>query len=247
MNPHRPPPTWTQLELEVLRALSVQVKYLTTEQIARGWCDMGNHADESSECVIESLRRSGLMEEETIEVYETPRPTQPLLEWTPGDPPPTAGQLHQLADLLATRWSQRLQAVQVFRASREAANVFGATTGEGKDRSSDWSHDLLISEVLLRYRAVHPVEVKDWIGESFVPKLGLTIKGMKDPDAFLIVAGRIERIIEIGGKYSVEHLQALHEHCAGGAYRRLREFASSQGGRPVLRLYDQQSIPYEIW
>lgn len=236
-------PRWTVVEREVLRALSIQVKYLTVEQVARGWLV----ADREAECLLERLAESGLAVRDTIEVYDAPQPTRPLLEWRPGDAPPTQAELAQIAQDLAVRWGDRLSPVNVFRASPESANSFGATTVGSENRSSDWSHDLFISEVLLRYRDSRKPDVKNWLGESFVPKLGLTIKGMKDPDAFLVVDGRIERIIEIGGKYTVEHLRALHEHCAGDAYHRLQEFASNNGGRHALRLYDKQRIPYEIW
>jgi len=240
-------PRWTVIEREVLRALSIQVKYFTVEQVSRGWFGARAGAVREAECLLERLAESDLAVRDTIEVYNAPQPTRPLLEWRPGDAPPTQAGLTQVAQDLADRWSQRLSPVNVFWASPDSANSFGATTTCSENRSSDWSHDLFISEVLLRYRDSRKPEVENWLGEAFVPKLGLTIKGMKDPDAFLIVDGRIGRIIEIGGKYTIEHLQALHEHCDGGAYHRLQEFASNNGGRHALRLYDKQRIPYEIW
>ena len=144
------------------------------------------------------------------------------------------------------RGSQQLQPRTVFYASRQAANAYGARSNE-PDRSSEWSHDLFISEVYLRYRDCRGQEVANWYGESFLPKLGFVIKNMKDPDAFLLIGPRISRIIEIGGKYSVEHLEALHEHCAGGAFRRISEFAARNDAFPMLQLYNQEIIPYEIW
>ena len=223
------------------------MKYLTADQIARGWFAGCDEPESEAANLLDSLADSDLIIEETIEVYDAPRPARPLMAWRPGEPPPTPGRLNALAETLADRWSEHLRPVTVFHGSRNAANAFGASIAETRERSSDWSHDLLISEVLLRYRESRESEVKHWLGESFVPKLGLTIRGMKDPDAFLIVDGRIERVIETGGKYTVEHLRALHRHCDGGAYRRLQEFASTNGGRQVLRLYDKQRIPYEIW
>ena len=247
MHHGRPTSQWSDIELSVVRTLSVQVKYLTVEQVARGWfvdCDEPKH---DATCLLESLANSDLLIEETIEVYDAPHPFRPLLEWKPGDPPPTFDRLNQLAETLGNRWSERLRPVTVFQTSRKAANSFGTTTTDSKDRSSDWSHDLFISEVLLRYRKARKSEVDDWIGEAFLPKLGFMIKGMKDPDAFLVVDGRIERVIEIGGKYTAEHLRSLHEHCDGGAYKRIQEFASSKRGTQALRLYDKRRIPYEIW
>ncbi len=39
---------------------------------------------------------------------------------------------------------------------------------------------------------------------------------MKDPDAFLLDReGNTLRVIESGGKYDAERVEAFHEHCAG--------------------------------
>ncbi len=38
---------------------------------------------------------------------------------------------------------------------------------------------------------------------------------MKDPDAFLLDGeGNTLRVIESGGKYDTERVEAFHEHCA---------------------------------
>ena len=231
--------TWTPLERELLRVLAIQVKYLTEEQTIRGWGPQAGDA-------IAALQSTGLIVRETLEVYDVAAPRQPLYFWSPGQPAPTSQNLIELSDRLINRWRSRLQPQTVYRASREAANAFGARSNE-PDRSSEWSHDLFLSEVFLHYRASHTEESACWFGESYFPKLGLTIKHLKDPDAFLLENRQAIRVIEIGGKYSVEHLQALHDHCAGGAYRRVQEFASPTGSHSAHSLYAQKLLPYEIW
>jgi hypothetical protein len=167
MTDENPAPRWTVAEREVLRALSIQVKYLTVEQVARGWFIAG--AVREAECLLEHLAEAGLITQETVEIYDAPCPKRPLKEWKPGDPPPTLGELDALAATLTNRWSERLRPLTVYLASREAANSFGATT-VSKDRSSDWSHDLFITEVLLQYRDSRKPEVRNWLGEAFVPR-----------------------------------------------------------------------------
>lgn len=172
---------------------------------------------------------------------------RPVWQWSPEDPPPTAKEFERVSAILNSRWLNELVSVTVIVAGHEALNAFGSSRGKIEERTSDWSHDLLISDVFLHYRKHEPDRVADWYGEAFVPKLGKRIKGMKDPDAFLLVDRRIRRVIEIGGKYSVAHLQALHQHCDGGAYSRLREYVENQQGQCSLELYDHVRIAYEIW
>ena len=233
--------------MSVVRALSIQVKYLTIEHIARGWFFEVAEPQPKATQLVDSLVRSGLVVADIIEIYDIPMPPGPLFEWKPLQPTPAFEQFSQLAELLANRWSNLLRTVTIYQASREAANLFGASTVDSTKRSSDWSHDLFISDVFLRYRQTRKPDAANWLGESFVPKFGTKIKGMKDPDAFLLIDGRIERVVEIGGKYTAEHLLALHDHCAGGAFRRLHSFAAKNQGKLAVRLYDNKLIPYEIW
>lgn len=237
---------WTALELDVLRALSIQVKYLTIQQVATGWCTASDDPRASATRILDALAAADLIEEELLEVYDAPLPIRPIFQWQPGEPSPTIDSLRHVAELLASRWSDRLRPVTVYRASQSASNCFGARNTD-TGRSCEWSHDLFISTVLLHYRKLSPEFGRNWIGEAALPKLGFSVRGMKDPDAFLIQYGRIERIIEIGGRYTEEHLQALHEHCAGGAARKLTEHARAGGGQQTLRLYENRHIPYEIW
>ena len=59
------------------------------------------------------------------------------------------------------------------------------------------------------------------MGEAARPKAGFRIK---DPDAFLIdAAGKVRRVIESGGKYEPDRVEAFHDHCV------------------------TEGLPYELW
>ncbi len=74
-------------------------------------------------------------------------------------------------------------------------------------------HDLLLGEVFVAYLRDEPESARRWVGEATRPKAGY---GVKDPDAFLLdEEGNTLRVIESGGKYDPERVEAFHEHCAG--------------------------------
>jgi hypothetical protein len=100
--------------------------------------------------------------------------------------------------------------------------------------------------VFLRYRLLRPRLATGWRGEATLPKLGFAIRGMKDPDAFLVDSqSRCRRVIEVVGTYEVHHLCAFHAHCAGDAAARL---ARHRGlSTAFSNLYPQEGIGYELW
>lgn len=230
--------------LELIRGLAVQVKFASLEQVACTWLagDLTRAED-----ALGGLVRSGLAERADIEVRTTPAQDRPLFAWTPDLADPTQDELTEVAARLAARSAGSFSAITVYRASRAAANLFGVRSS-GFGCPCEWTHDYRLAETFLWYRANRPAEAARWLAEGAMPKWGKQVRRMKDPDAFLLdPEGRIERVIEIAGKYSASHLWNFHRHCAGGAHRRIAEACIHKGSRLPVLLYDRVEIGYELW
>lgn len=233
--------------LDVLKALAVQIKFISPEQLVRGWfADLGDALAQATQ-VLDYLRVQRLVERATIEIRSARPATEPVFTWRPGERDPSPRRLEDLAAHFAMRWTERFASVEVFRASRFAANLFGIRdTGVG--RACEWSHDFRLTEVYLRYRRVSPEAVSHWQGESARLKWGKQVARMKDPDAMLLgPGGEIQRVIEVAGKYSTEHLADLHRHCAGGAYERIEAWQQGRGEALSRNPYSLVEIAYELW
>ncbi len=233
--------------LDVLRALAVQIRFVTQEQLTRGWFYGRSNASAESMRVIEFLAHRGLIDRARIEVRDSDPVAKPLFAWRPGEPDPSPRRWEQLAAHLAARWSERFTTHEVLFASPAAANFFGAKDA-GTGRPCEWSHDYRLTEVYLRYRAVEPKAIACWQGELARSKWGKQVPRMKDPDAMLLDdTGTIQRIIEVAGKYSAEHLADLHNHCAGDGYERLDAWQQRLGTPLPNNPYELVEIGYELW
>jgi hypothetical protein len=122
---------------------------------------------------------------------------------------------------LQRRWKMPARKVEVFLASQKAAAILGGASLGLVKHLCQATHDLHVSEVFLFYRENRPDQAALWVGEDVV---AAECKGVKRPDAFLRGEhGATFRVVEFGGAYKPDRVQALHEHCVA------------------------QNHPYEIW
>jgi hypothetical protein len=204
---------------------------LTVEQAAQGWFAQSSNSANASRRALGRLERAGLVERRTLEAHPFLPMQRPLFAWKVGDPPPRSDQWDAIASRSQERWTAPHVAVEVWLATKRAAHAFGAFVDARRARHSEATHDLHLSQVFLRYRLRKPRLAEQWLGEGAFPKLGFDIRGMKDPDAFLLDgSGAAYRIVEFGGSYDADHLQAFHAHCSGQAAEKL---ARHIGTRPV--------------
>ena len=83
------------------------------------------------------------------------------------------------------------------------------------------THDLHVSQVFLFYRENRPDLASLWVGEDSVIPLN---EHEKRPDAVLLnEAKEILRVVEFGGAYKADRVQAVHDFCW------------------------QRNLPYELW
>lgn len=234
----------TDALLKLLRDLTVQVKFASLEQFARGW--LGGDLAQAKEVIL-LFARLGLVERADIEVRAIDELSAPLFYWSPDNVDPSVDEFEELADRLARRLCGQFHPVTVYYPTRSTANLFGLRP-RGVGRPCEWTHDSLLTEVFVWYRTHRPAASVRWLAEGAMPMWGRQVKRMKDPDAFLIDSrGCIEQVIEVAGKYSVSHLRDFHRHCAGGAYERLADQAAETDGRPPILPYDRVEIGYELW
>ena len=195
--------TWTQFDLEIVRALTCQVRVLSLDQIRRGW-------SQSADAVQQQLAR--LVTGKLLAVVEwtivtPPIGRTPMFLWKPGDDSPDAWRL-SLA--VRSRWRRSATRHTVYQATDLAARLFGSNAVRSS-RIYERQHDLLLAEVFVRYRQELPSLVPYWVGEEALPK---SEYGVKNPDAFLIDdESRPRRVIESAGAYSQQQVETFHEYC----------------------------------
>ena len=231
---------WSEAEQEILRAITLQVRLLTLEQVARGWFSGDTHV--AADC-MKRLEAATLITCRTLEVAELEPRTRPLFSWRPNRPTPKRA-LKRVSSSALKRWRGDFISCQSFIAAPRAVRAFGAFSDLRRIRSCEVTHDFHLSEVFIHYRISRPRQAKLWLGEAAFPKLGRMLSRMKDPDAFLIGdEGKIEKVIEVAGRYTVEHLTDFHNHCAERAAARL-----SKGRTNCFsNMYDAKGTRYEIW
>ncbi len=240
--------TWIAEEVSLLRALALQTPCLTFAQIMRGWFEKNEDAHAATEQALGRLAGARLITQRVIEAHPLQILDKPLFTWRPGEAPPGERRLINLALRARERWQATYVATTFFTASPKAVRLFGAFHDARHTKHCEATHNLHLGEVFVRYLTLRPKLAAMWLGEAAFPVLGFDIKGMKDPDAFLVNAkGQAMRIVEFVGSYSAEHLQKFHEHCAGGAAQRLSHFLRHRCHSDLGQLYSPTGTAYELW
>lgn len=239
---------WSPAEQDVLRTIALRVRLVTAAQIDRGGFTETTPTEGSRANALSRLEAAGLIERRRTEAHPLLDLRQPLLAWKVGTPGPSDSQLRVIAERSRARWDQPHQPVDVYRATKRATALLGAFVDARDSRPHEATHDLHLTEVYLVYRRRFPRLATQWHGEAEFPKLGFEIAHLKDPDALLIDrTGVATRIVEFAGSYEADHLRAFHEHCAGGAARRLATQGWAKAGSPWARLYAPAGTSYELW
>lgn len=238
---------WQPVERAILRALALQVRLMTLDQIARIWFADAPAPNDSAREAVRRLEGAALLRRHVFEAHPLLPLDEPILTWTPQDRFPTEPELQEISRAVTGRWKLPEQPVEAFLATRETCHLFGVFHGASSTKPCEATHDLHVAEVFVRYSRRHAALAADWLGEAAFPKLGFEIRRMKDPDAFIVDAdGSIQRVVEFAGKYNVEHLEALHKHCAGQAHDRIARSVQNSRGQ-LSRLYSPSGTEYEIW
>lgn len=192
---------------DVAILLAHDIRIMSIDQIARTF-----FADSSNPCHVArrqmyELQRIGLVKVTQTIVHPEADLGSPLLDWTPGDPPPD---FPLLAAKTSTRWTQSPAPTTLVHATRDAAKLFGGYTAGRVPRRTEVCHDLHLAQVYLNLRRDRPSYAKRWMSEQEQYARGGG-RNERLPDA--IIRGRrkpIDRIIEFAGSYSQAKLREMH-------------------------------------
>lgn len=239
---------WQPVEQEIVRTMTLRVRLVTAEQVARGWFASSDDQIAAARAVLSRLEQGKLLTRRVLEAHPILEMRRPLVAWSVGSPAPTEVDWESVAAKARSRWDQDHVPVEVYSATKEAVSVCGAFLDSRHVKHSEATHDLHFTEVYLRYRHRAPRLAARWLGEAAFPKLGFEIHRMKDPDAFIVSAdGVADRVVEFAGSYDAEHLAAFHDHCAGGATQRLADQGWYASDSALARLYAPEGTGYELW
>lgn len=158
------------------------------------------------------LSDAGLLTVRELVARVTPTFTAPLLTWEPGQAAPNFG---KYSFTLMSRWKrQACNATRVIFLGKVASKLIGGGHRRGLKSSLQVGHDLALTEVFIHYRSVAPQMAQYWVVEDRLLDFGVALprRGHAVPDAMLIdEQSQPIRAIELGGLYSPERLQKLHE------------------------------------
>lgn len=210
--------TLTARDREILQVLTRRVKLLTIPQIARTWWS-GAHAQQSAKRRLQDLEGRGLVESFTLLAHPELPLLHPVYSWTPGQVPPNFG---ALSYQLISRWTEPHAVVQAVIATRKAGITFGGYGGKRPKRVEE-NHDVHMAAVFLRIRTTSPELAACWYSEETIRRSRPNAPGEKLPDAIVRPDGGTEKVIDFGGEYNSEKLEAFH-HWA-----------------------EEKDLPYEFW
>ncbi|RIK85627.1 MAG: hypothetical protein DCC67_03645 [Planctomycetota bacterium] len=196
----------TERDLGILRALSLCVRVLSLEQVARVW--WSSDADAARWRLRAFVDQDLLLARRFLGVQLGPLPS-PLAVWQPGVMRPDFG---PIAWTLETRWSAAPQRTVIYYAARRVSQLFGGVRTGRIARPFQVAHDLAVAEMFFAV-CRRRIEVdRLWVDED---RLAPFRRGEKLPDAILAPAPYAlpSLVLELGGRYGKRRLQAFHRDC----------------------------------
>ncbi len=210
--------TFTERDEEIIRALLRKIRIISLEQITRAWWPDTTAGRTNAKRRVRELVEHKLLVRESVFARPLLALEAPVFSWKPGKPGPDYG---QLSYRLQSRWTTEPRRTTVYLASRRAANIFGATVPGRVKNPSHVTHDLHLSELYFKTLKDEPKLAQAWAGEDVIAP---TRVHQKLPDAILLnEKGEPRLVMEFGGAYPPDRVQAFHEDC------------------------EARALPYELW
>lgn len=210
-----PATTWTERDRAILVALALRVPFFSLQQIARTWWP--NSAPLAARRRLSRLVSDGHLWSAHVTTHPELALEEPASTWAPGD---TAPNFAAVSYRLQSRWTGTPAPTTIFRATHAVARRLGGQGGK-LSHQTHVTHDLHMGTLYLRLLQTDPDAAACWVSER---ELAPERRHQKLPDAAIRAPdGRLERVIEFGGAYNVEHVRAFHEDC------------------------ERRSLPYELW
>lgn len=198
----------TQRDESILVALTKRIRCVNADLAARYFWPQSTDGQIKSLRRLRQLQSAGWLSSQQGYAKRLPLLTRPVVTWSLSDPAPDFG---WLSNYLKTRFKEPTRTMQIFIATRQAAVRYGGT-GDRWPRRSETTHDLGLAQVYLHLLESDPMRASAWVSEASLVARG-THPGEKLPDAIIRPATGRESVIEFGGQYGKEKLQAFHDYC----------------------------------
>lgn len=199
----------TVRDKQILQALCVSVRLFTLEQVAHHWWLKSSNRLATARRRMGLLGRVGYLSKQQVLAAPLPSMQTPILSWKPGEAEPDHG---AIAWRLQSRWTQSARMTSAYMATPRASQIFGGKAKGYLKQEYQASHDLGVAQMYLYVLSRAPKLASAWIGEDVLAPYR---KGQKLPDA-VISASPSERpllVLEFGGAYDRERVQAFHADC----------------------------------
>jgi hypothetical protein len=207
----------TTRDSEILDTLTQRVRVLTLDQVARTWWAAVAQPEAGAQRRLRELERAGWVHNFTVVAHPEIPLLHPVASWHPGAVSPD---FSTIAYELRSRWRLSVTPVNCVIASTKAGRHFGGHGGRFP-RQTEQTHDIHLAAVYLHIRSATPHLARHWESEAEIVEQRGNVSE-KLPDAILALPTG-KRVIEFGGAYAKEKLQAFHQYCA------------------------QNELPYEVW
>ncbi len=195
----------TNRDEELLSTLSLKIHLASLEQIASAWWAEATAPDRQARERLRKLEADDWLLRKRVNIHPLLGLVSPVVRWSPLDAAPDFG---AVAYQLQKRWTEKLELITVYIASRKTANHFGGFGGKFKHRNQ-LTHDLHLADVYFSMVYRDRSLATKWSGEE-----ERFSDGEKLPDAVLLDSkGRVTEVIEFGGRYDRRRVEAFHHYC----------------------------------
>lgn len=202
----------------VIDMLVGKARLATRRQVITTWWGTGESAERNGRRRIRLLCDAGWLDTGQVLARPLLHLAEPLIVWKPGDQTPM---FNQLAWWAQSRWNLPVRRVTVLAAGLHARHTFGGNDRRPLRNVCQFTHDVHVAAVYLRYFVASPDLAAMWRGEDVLFRRG---RHRFVPDAVLQDSQGVPiRAIEFGGSYPADRFRHLHNDCA------------------------QRAIPYEVW
>jgi hypothetical protein len=199
----------TGREREIVSALAAKIRMLSFDQIRREWWPESASSERNARRRLSELVEAGLLVRQRVAARPLLPLDAPAFRWKPGADAP---EYSSLSWRLQKRWVEPEREVTAYLATRRAAAIFGGRSDGRMKNAAQATHDLHVGGLYLKLRKSSPKLAAGWIGEDV---LAPTRADQKLPDAVLHDGeGKPRLVMEFGGAYPPERVEAFHEDCA---------------------------------
>ena len=198
----------TRTKEELLLTLTHRLPLLTLTQAVRLGIEKSD---------LDSLTQERLLERLWFTAHPEISLGGPAVVWMPSSELPKFG---PIAYRLKARWNKAAVGHEIVIASKRAKHLFGGYLGGKPPRRSELTHDIHLAQVYLRFREQQPELALNWEPEAKLLSMAQSER-CRVPDATIVdpKTGTPRLLVEFGGAYGKQKLEAFHAACSDIPYQ----------------------------